>query len=41
MLIVTLIDLYLGYDQMSLNEYDRDMIAFYISIRLLRLTSLL
>ena len=40
-LIVTLIDLHLGYNQITLNKRDQDMIVFYILIRLLYLISLL
>ena len=39
-IIASLIDFFSSYDQIKLNEKSRDLIAFHISIGLLRMTTL-
>ena len=41
MIISSLLDFYAEYDQMKLNEESRNMTAFQISLRLLRITIIL
>ena len=38
--IISLVDLYSGYNQMTLNPKSRDITAFFILLRLLRYTTL-
>ncbi len=38
--IISLVDLYSGYDQISLNPRSRDLIVFFTLLRLLRNTTL-
>ena len=38
--ITSLVDLYSGYDQMTLNPKSRDIMAFFTPLRLLRYTTL-
>jgi len=38
--VSSLIDFFSGYDQIKLDVYNRDLILFHISLRLLRITIL-